>query len=373
FTVPHERGEDTFIACANGDYAANVEAAEFVREGEPPAEPAGLEKLATPDCATIASVAAFAGVPLSQTGKAVFYWHTAAGGPEESGRLVFALVRGDLEISEVKLLNALGGGGLLPASEAQIRAVGAVPGYASPVGLQVAAEPAAAGILVIGDLSLEHGGDFVVGANEEGYHYTGANYPRDFAVTKMADIAQAATGHRCPVCGGRIEAQRAIEVGHLFKLGTRYSAPTNATYLDENNEPQLIHMGSYGIGVDRLMAVIVEKHHDAAGIIWPESVAPYQVHLLRLGAAEVVRAAADDLYAGLQAAGVETLYDDREASAGVKFNDADLIGVPWRVVVGERGLAEGAVELKRRSSAEREQVALAGLIARLRPEAAWQP
>lgn len=353
FAVPHPQGDDIFIACTNGDYAANVEAAQFVREGEPPEELAPLVKVATPGCKTIADVAAFVGVPVDQTIKAVFSWYTPHGQEEEQGRLIFSLVRGDLDVNEIKIGNAIGGGVLRPATEDEIRASGAVPGYASAVGLQVAPSPDEPGIYVLADPSIKCGGNFVVGANDEGYHYTGANYPRDFSITKMADIAQADTGHRCPICGGRIEARRAIEVGHCFKLGTRFSAATNATYLDENNEPQLIYMGSYGIGLDRLMAVIVEKHHDDDGIIWPASVAPYDIHLMSVGKGEQAINVAEQLYYELRDAGFEVFYDDRDASAGIKFKDADLIGIPVRVAVGERGLAQGGVEVKQRASTDR--------------------
>ncbi|RMG98711.1 MAG: proline--tRNA ligase [Chloroflexi bacterium] len=362
FVVPHPQGEDTFIACTNCDYAANVEAAEFVREGEKPAELMPLQKVATPDCKTIADVAAYVGVPTSQTIKAVFYWWTPSGKSEKDGRLVFGLVRGDLEVNDVKFINALGGGSLRAATEAEIQAAGAVPGYASAIGLDVAPALDKPGVYVLADTSIEAGGNFVVGANETGYHYTGANYPRDFNVSQIADIAQADTGHKCPHCGHPIEARRAIEAGHCFKLGTRYSAATNATYLDENGEPQLIYMGSYGIGLDRLMAIIVELHHDEDGIIWPDSVAPYQVHLLHVGKGDRARETAESLYTSLQNAGFEVLYDDREASAGVKFKDADLIGIPWRVTVGERGVAEGKVEVKRRDQKDRVMVPLDELI-----------
>ncbi|MEW5987941.1 MAG: proline--tRNA ligase, partial [Chloroflexota bacterium] len=356
FIVPHPQGEDTFIRCTNCDYAANVEAAEFVREGVKPDSPAALTKVATPNCQTIAEVAAYLGVPTSQTIKAVFYWFTPNGKAEKEGRLVFGLVRGDLEVNEVKLTNALGGGTLRPAADAEISAVGAMPGYASAVGLPVARGLNQPGVWVIADLSIEAGGDFVVGANEEGYHFTGANYPRDFSVSLLADVAQADTGHPCPRCGGRIEARRGIEAGHCFKLGTRYSAMTNATYLDENGRPQLIYMGSYGIGLDRLMAIIVELHHDENGIVWPAAVAPYQLHLMHVGKGDEPRQVADRLYEDLRAAGLEVLYDDRDTSPGVKFKDADLIGIPWRVAVGARGLAEGGVEVKRRDRPERKVV-----------------
>jgi len=360
FVIPHADGEDTYITCEQCDYAANVEAAEFVREGDRPAELAELTKLATPDCKTIADVAAFVGVPTSQTIKAVFYWWTPKG--EADGRFLFVLVRGDLDINEVKLINALGGGEIRAATDEEIRAAGAEPGYASPVGLAVAAAPGQPGLFVLADPSIEAGGNFVVGANDAGYHFTGANYPRDFAISQMADVAQADSGHRCPVCGGRLTAARCIEAGHCFKLGTRYSVPTGANYLDENGRPQPIFMGSYGIGLDRLLATIVELHHDDDGIIWPESVAPYRVHLMHIGKGDEVRAAADRLYDELRAAGITVLYDDREASAGVKFKDADLIGLPWRVTVGARGLAEGSVEVKQRRQPERVSVPLADLV-----------
>ena len=331
-----------------------------MREGDQPAALALLEKVATPNCKTIADVAAFVGVPTAQTVKAVFYWFTPTG--KQAGHLIFALVRGDLEINEVKLANALGGGSLRPATEEEIRAIAAVPGYASAVGLNVAKQLGQPGVYIIADSSIETGGNFVVGANEEGYHYTGANYPRDFTISLMADIAQADTGHQCPRCGGRISARRAIEAGHCFKLGTRYSAAVNASYLDENNEPQLIFMGSYGIGLDRLMAIIVELHHDDDGIIWPESIAPYQVHLMHVGKGDEPRKVAEELYHSLRAAGWQVYYDDRDVSAGIKFKDADLIGIPVRVAVGARGLAEGGVEVKRRASAERTLVPINDLI-----------
>ena len=227
FVVPHESGEDIFIESEDGTYAANVEAAQFIREGEKPAELAELTKVATPDCKTIADVAAFIGVPTSQTLKAIFYWWTPPGGTEEDGRFIFGLVRGDLDINEVKFTNALGGGSVRPAVDEEIVAAGAVPGYASPIGLEIAKSLEEQGIFVLADTSIEAGGNFVVGANDAGYHYTGANYPRDHAISQMADIAQADTGHLA-LNGSRLVARRAIEAGHCFKLGTRYSKATNA-------------------------------------------------------------------------------------------------------------------------------------------------
>lgn len=368
FTVPHPQGEDLFIQCNNCDYAANVEAAEFVREGEKPVSLAELVKVETPDCKTIADVAAFVGVPTSQTLKCVFYWWRPSyvEKPGE-GRLVFALVRGDLDINDTKLVNAVGGGFLRAATEEEIRAIGAVPGYASGIGMAQAKDLTSPGVMIVADESIHYGGNYVVGANEDPWHYTGANYGRDFTVSKIADIAQAATGHKCPQCGGQIEAKRAIEVGHCFKLGTRYSAAVNATYLDEDGQPQLIYMGSYGIGLDRLMAVIVELHNDKDGIIWPDSVAPYQVHLVHIGKeGDSTKEKAEALYADLTAAGVEVLYDDRDGlGAGVKFKDADLIGIPWRVTLSARSLEQGGVEVKRRSEGERRILPVSELMALL--------
>ena len=361
FTVPHPQGEDVFIDCDNCDYAANVEAAEFVREGEKPATLAELIKVETPDCKTIADVAAFVGVATTQTLKCVFYWWRPSyvEKPGE-GRMVFAMTRGDLTINDTKLVNALGGGFLRAATEDEIKAIDAVPGYASAIGMTPARDMASPGVMIVADESINFGGNYVVGANEDPYHYTGANLGRDFEVSRIADIAQADTGHKCPVCGGRIEAKRAIEVGHCFKLGTRYSAAVNATYLDENGQPQLIYMGSYGIGLDRLMAVVVELHNDADGIVWPDSVAPYQVHLVHIGKkGDGTKEQAEALYAELTAAGVEVLYDDRDdLGAGVKFKDADLIGIPWRVTLSAKSLAAGGVEVKRRSESERRVVAV---------------
>ncbi len=277
------------------------------------------------------------------------------------------LVRGDLDINEVKLVNAVGGGFLRAATEDEIRAIGAVPGYASGIGLTAAAAIDQPGVMVVADTSIEYGGNYVVGANDEGYHYTGANYPRDFTVSQLADIAQAADGHQCPKCGGRIEARRGIETGHCFKLGTRYSAAVGATFLDENGETQPVYMGSYGIGLDRLMAAIVEMHNDKDGIIWPDSVAPYQVHLVHIGKeGDGTREKADALYQQLLDAGIEVLYDDREGvGAGVKFKDADLIGIPWRATLSARSLEQGGVEVKRRDETDRTVMSVEELLVRL--------
>ena len=369
FVVPHELGEDIFIESEDGQYAANVEAAEFIREGDQPTKLAPLTKVKTPDCKTIAQVAAFLGVPTSQTVKAVFYWWSPPGQKEGDGRFIFSLVRGDLDVNEIKIINALGGGGLRAATEKEIVATGATPGYASPVGLSVAKDMDGPGVYVLADPSIEAGGNFVVGANEDEHHYTGTNFPRDHPISQMADIAQADSGHLAPN-GSRLVARRCIEAGHCFKLGTRYTAATNATYLDENGRPQHVFMGSYGIGLDRLMAIIVELHNDKDGIIWPESVAPYDVHLLHLGKGDDVKEAAEAIYKELTQAGFEVLFDDRSIGAGVKFKDADLIGVPWRLGIGARGLASGTAEVKKRRASERQDVPLNELVSFLNQQKA---
>jgi prolyl-tRNA synthetase len=347
--LPHPAGEDTLIRCTGCGYAANVEKAAFRLSPVEPDEAQSLEEprpVATPDCETIADVAAFVGVPTSQTLKAVFY-------TRDETELVFVVIRGDLEVNETKLCNLLGGGELQPATDEEIHAAGAEPGYASPVYLRVRETRDGSGVLVVADRSIEAGNNFVAGANRPGYHLTGVNYPRDFAVTILADVAQAQAGHLCHHCDGVLAAETSIELGHCFKLGTRYSEAVGATYLDKEGHERPIVMGSYGIGVGRLMAAIIETHHDDYGIAWPPSLAPFDVHLLTLGTDEAVHEQADAVYAQLQEAGFEVLYDDREESAGVKFADADLIGCPMRVTVSRRSLKAGGIEMKARQAAER--------------------
>ncbi|MEM8858287.1 MAG: proline--tRNA ligase [Chloroflexota bacterium] len=367
FLFPHESGEDSFIQCDNCDYAANVEAAVFVRTGEKPESEDPLEKIETPDCKTIQAVADFCNVETSQTLKAVFLWATPPGKDEQEGKFVFVVIRGDLDVNEVKLANALGGVGLRAATEDEIKAVGAMPGYASPIGLDVAKDAESDGVYVIADTSIHAGGNYVFGANEVGYHYTGANFPRDFSVTTIADIAEAGDGHICAVCGdGELHSRKAIEAGHCFKLGLRYSVPTNTTALGPDGKPKHVYMGSYGIGLDRLMGIIVEQYHDDNGIVWPRSVAPYDIHLLNLGKEEEPKELCDKFYKELKAAGFSVMYDDRKLSPGVKFKDADLMGMPIRIAIGKRSLENGGAEVKFRSADEREIVALDDLVAHIK-------
>ncbi len=245
------------------------------------------------------------------------------------------------------------------ATDEEILAVGAVPGYASPRGLT--------GGRVIADDSVRLGGNFVAGANREGYHLLNVNYPRDFQAEVVTDIALARAGDACPTCSAALIEARGVEIGHLFKLGARYSEALGATYLDATGQACPIVMGSYGIGAGRLMAVVIEQHHDEHGIVWPVEIAPYQVHLINLGhdASEETTQIAQTLYADLSAQGFEVLYDDRDERAGVKFNDADLIGLPVRVTVSSRSLTQGGVEVKRRDASERAIILLDNLVSEI--------
>jgi prolyl-tRNA synthetase len=268
-----------------------------------------------------------------------------------SGRMVLVALRGDLDVNEVKLTNTLTRAGInttdlhLATPEA-LAQEGIVAGYTSP--LQKGQH-----ILIIADTSLQQGNDFVAGANRVDYHVLHVNYPRDFRVDIWDDIASAYDGAVCVHCGGTLHTLRGCELGHIFKIGTRYAELFDVTYLDAQGNAQLVQMGSYGIGIGRLMALVVEQNHDEKGIIWPLSVAPYQVALVGLDMDKAeTRTVAEQLYTDLTAAGLEVLFDDRTETAGVKFNDADLIGLPLRAVVSKRSLKNGGVELKWRARKE---------------------
>ncbi|GHO52422.1 proline--tRNA ligase [Ktedonobacter robiniae] len=341
FIALTEAGEDTILHCTGCGYAANVEKAEFVRPERISAEEQVLEEVYTPDCKSISDLAAFLGISEGETMKVVCY---SAG-----GQLVMAVVRGDLEINEIKLTNVITKRGLNAtdlrlATAEELECAGIVAGYASPLGENKA-------LLIIADHSLRSGNNFVAGANRAEYHLKNVNYPRDFRVDTWADIASAYEGAACVRCGGSLHALRGCELGHIFKLGTIYSDLFNATFLDAEGRTQPLIMASYGIGISRLLACIVEQQHDARGITWPLAVAPYAVSLVGIDLEkEEIGRAAERLYADLCAAGVEVLFDDRRESAGIKFNDADLLGLPLRAVVSKRSLKQGGVELKARTS-----------------------
>ncbi len=355
-------GEDTLLLCDNCGYAANRQIARFRK---PPASAEPLlpaEPVATPECKTIEELANFLGVPKARTAKAVFMMATIPEGRQTTQRFVFAVVRGDMEVNETKLANAVKASELRPATEAEIRAVGAEPGYASPVGLKDA--------LVVVDEAIPDSPNLVAGANREGYHLRNVNFGRDYQADIIADIAAAQEGDACPQCGGALRTVRGVEVGNIFKLGTRYSDAMGCTYLDKDGQQKPVIMGSYGIGSGRLLACVAEEHHDEQGLIWPVTVAPYHVHLVSLagkGNPEILTAA-EQLYHDLTAAGVEVLYDDREESPGVKFNDADLIGLPIRLTVSERAQEQGGVEFKRRDQAEKHIIPRPDVIAYVQAE-----
>jgi prolyl-tRNA synthetase len=360
-------GEDTLLLCAACGFSANRQIAAFRKPPATPEAPLPLEKVATPACKTIDELAAFLDVPKARTAKAVFQVATVTQDGAARQVFVFALVRGDMELNETKLANVLGAKELRPATEDEIRATGATPGYASPVGLRGGG---ALPTVIVVDDAVPAAPNLVGGANEDGFHLRNVNYGRDFQADHVVDIAAAAAGDACPQCGAPLQAVRGVEVGNIFKLGTRYSEALGATFLDAQGESHPVIMGSYGIGVGRLLACIAEEHHDAHGLIWPISVAPYTVHLVMLSGkgGSDTQAAAETLYMTLDAAGIETLFDDRQESPGVKFNDADLIGLPLRLTVSERSLKNGGVEFKRRDQDEKQVWPLAEVMARLRAE-----
>jgi prolyl-tRNA synthetase len=345
-------GEDTLMFCDLCDYAANRQVASFRKPQPEPEELLPIEKVATPDVATIADLAAFLNISETRTAKAVFFIAEMA--ESNDSLLIFAVLRGDMTLNETKLVNVIGNANkgsvrnLRPAQDEEIATVGAVPGYASPIGIN------RENVLVVTDDLLPHTPNLVAGANEAGFHLRNTNIGRDYEPDIIADIAQAEDGAPCPHCEGILEAKRGVEVGNIFKLGTRYTEALGATFLDENGKSQPIVMGSYGIGVGRLLACVAEEYHDNYGLIWPVSIAPYPVHLVVLsskdGSAEET---ADLLYQDLIDAGLEPYYDDRDERAGVKFNDADLIGLPLRVTVSSRSLEKGGFEFKRRDRDER--------------------
>lgn len=354
-------GEDTLILCDSCGYSANRQVAAFRKSMPEPEAPLPVEKIATPDTTTIEALANLLGIPKSKTAKAVFMVATVADdtGTGDMERFVFAVVRGDMELNETKLANAVQARALRPAVEAEIRAVGAAPGYGSPVGV--------ADCLIVVDDLIPAAPNLVAGANEDGYHLKNVNYERDYMAHIVADIAAAGEGDACPVCGQPLQAVRGVEVGNIFQLGTRYSNALGATFLDRDGQNKPVIMGSYGIGVTRVLACVAEAYHDDNGLKWPVTVAPYDVHLVALPGDEVTRTA-DALYADLWAQGIEVLYDDRDERAGVKFNDADLIGLPLRITVSARALEQGGVELKRRDADARVIVPLAEAAARVRQE-----
>jgi prolyl-tRNA synthetase len=301
------------------------------------------EEVATPGTTTIASLAEFLGVGPERTAKAAFF-------VTGDGRLVTAIVRGDHEVNETKLGNAVKAiGGIRPATVEEIRAAGMEPGYGSPIGAHDT-------VVLVDDL-VARSPNLVAGANREGFHFRNVNVGRDFMADVVADITNAQEGDACPVCGEPVVLRNGIEVGNIFKLGTKFTDAAGATYLGEDGAAHPIVMGSYGIGVGRNVACIVEAHHDDKGIIWPAEVAPYAAHLVSIGGAKEPRVMeiAERLHALAADAGPrrEILWDDRDESPGVKFTDAELLGMPWILTVSPRSLAAGGIEVTQRATGER--------------------
>jgi prolyl-tRNA synthetase len=359
-------GEDTLILCDGCGYSANRQVARFQKTPAAPEEMKPFQKVLTPNCKSIEDLANFLSLPKSKTAKAVFFMAQIPEEEELTEKFIFAVIRGDMELNETKLANAVHARDLRPATEDEIKAIGAEPGFASPVSLIGKSSHR----LIVVDDCIRASPNLVAGANESDYHLLNTNYPRDYSADIVTDIAAAEEGHTCPECRNPLRATRGVEVGNIFKLGTRYSDSLGCTFLDKDGQQKPVIMGSYGIGVGRLLACVAEEHHDDHGLIWPVTVAPYQVHLVLLRGKGTPQAeeTADKLYAGLQAAWVEVLYDDRDESPGVKFNDADLIGLPIRLTVSERALAQGGVEMKLRSQTEKVIIPLDEMAARIRSE-----
>ena len=350
FQVLAQTGEDWIVACGACDYAANAEVAQAGLAAPPASssvEPRALEKVKTPDTRSIEEVVSFFGgeTTAAHTLKSLFY---VAG--EE---VCLAVVRGDHEVNELGLARHLGVEEVLLASDAAVKeATGTEVGFVGPVGFtgRIIADPDAVAVR-----------NAIAGANETPYHYKNVNHGRDFGA-EVVSIRQAASGDPCPNCDGKLELYRGIEGGHIFVLGTHYSDKMKATFLDEEGSSQSIVMGCYGIGVSRLIAAIMEQHHDEHGIRWPVQVAPYPVIITPIGKEEAPLTKATEIYDALRAEGVDTLLDDRSERPGVKFKDADLLGIPLRITVGSRGLKQGTVELKKRTESESQDVPIDGAV-----------
>ena len=351
FMLLADSGEDTIVLCEACGYAANTEKAAFAKPEQDMEAPETLEEVHTPGVKTIEALADLLDIPTSKTIKAVFYM--------ADSELVFVAIRGDLEVNEVKLRNALGASDLRLATPAEVEEAGLVAGSASSVGLS--------GTRTVADDSIQLGSNFVVGANRRDYHLRNANHPRDFKADVIADIALAKAGYACPRCSSTLVSRRGIEVGHVFKLGTRFSEAIGAFFPDAADVQRPVIMGSYGIGVGRLLAAVIEQSHDERGIVFPAAIAPYQVWLAALNVnSEDVARAAEARYQDLLDEGVQVLYDDRAESAGVKLNDADLLGLPVRLVVSARNLKGGVVEVKRRADTEASSVPLDRVVERVK-------
>ena len=362
FQVIADTGEDEIIYNPNSDYAANIELAPapglIAERAAPTAE---LEKVATPDATKCELVAAQLKRPLSDTVKAVVL-ATEPTSTQAHSQIWLLLVRGDHDLNEVKVGKLPGfEEGFRLATEEEIQThFGCVPGYLGPVGLSDT-------VKVIADTTVSNMSDFICGANEAGYHYVGVNWGRDLAQATVADLRNVVAGDPDPQGSGQLAIQRGIEVGHVFFLGDTYSKKLQATYLDKDGKPQLIQMGCYGIGVSRIAAAAIEQNHDAKGIIWPKALAPFEVVICALNwnKSEEVQKAATSLYNQLKEQGIDVILDDRDVRPGVMFADWELIGVPIRVTIGDRGLKDGIIEVQQRRGGDTEKVITASALSHI--------
>jgi prolyl-tRNA synthetase len=330
-----EGGEDQVILCDKCDYRSNLEIAEgraepvFFADGP-------IEKVSTPDRRTVEEVTQFLNVQPQQLAKNMYY--TAAGKPG-----ILVVVRGDYEINEERVKNKIGADYQPAAPEEILRQFGAEPGFIGPAGVK--------GIAIYADELLKDGRGLVTGANENHFHIKGLNLNRDVAVTEYLNLRKVKSGERCLKCGGELKLKNALELGHIFKLGTKYSEAMGATFLDEAGREKPIIMGSYGIGLERIMACALEQRGDDKGAVWPIAIAPYDVYVVALGKDDPeINRAAEEIGRGLDASGTSYLLDDRDLSAGVKFNDADLLGLPIRITIGKKGLRENRIDITRRAT-----------------------
>jgi prolyl-tRNA synthetase len=346
FMVLADTGEETIVYSDGGSYAANVERAEVLPpDFDAKEEPRPMRSVSTPGCRTVEEVTKFLKVDPSQLVKTLLY--------TTGSETVAVLIRGDHDANEIKLKRLLGVNDVELAGPAIVEKVtGAPVGFAGPVGLN---------LRIVADHAVKTAANAVVGGNRLDTHLVDVNCPRDFQVGQFADLRNARAGDISPRKDGVLKAAKGIEVGHVFMLGTKYSVAMNASFLDPNGKECPAVMGCYGIGVGRTAAAAIEQNHDEKGIVWPFPIAPFHVHLLSLGQSAGVTEAVTTLYAGLEASGLEVLWDDRDERAGVKFNDADLIGAPYQVIVGDKGLAEGLLEVKTRKTGVKTRLAPAGI------------